>query len=71
MMNEEGGNVAANSKQGSYLAIFLFGFTAFPAGLVVWSSSSGLGLVLTLGGLALVLFSLVGFVRIKPLEHTE
>jgi hypothetical protein len=63
--------VAANSKQGSYLAIFLIGFTAFPAGLVVWSSSTGLGLVLVLAGLALMLFSLAGFRRIKPLEFSE
>jgi hypothetical protein len=63
--------VAANRQQGSYLVVFLAGFTALVAGLAAWSSSPGLGAVLTLAGLALLIYSLAGFYRIKRLEFTE
>jgi hypothetical protein len=63
--------VAANRQQGSLLGIFLAGFTLLVAGLAAWSSSAGLGIVLTLAGLACLVYSLVGFYRIKHLEFTE
>jgi hypothetical protein len=63
--------VAANRQQGSYLVFFLAGFTALVAGLAAWSSSTGLGIVLTLAGLACLVYSLAGFYRIKRLEFTE
>ena len=60
--------MAANRQQGSYLAAFLVGFTAFPAGLVTLSSNSVLGGVIALGGLGALTYSLLGFYRIKPME---
>jgi hypothetical protein len=63
--------VAANRQQGSYLVFFLAGFTALVAGLAAWSSSAGLGVVLTLAGLAMLAYSVAGFIRIKRLEFTE
>jgi Flp pilus assembly protein TadB len=62
--------VAANRQQGTYLAVFLCGFTFFAAGLVAWSAHPIIGVVLTLAGLALLIHSLVGFHRIKRLEFT-
>lgn len=60
--------MAANRQQGKYLAVFLAGFVAFPAGLLTLSSSAGLGGILAVGGLGLLIYSLAGFYRIKPLE---
>jgi Flp pilus assembly protein TadB len=63
--------VAANRQQGTYLAVFLCGFTFFTAGLVAWSAHPIIGVVLTLAGLALLIHSFVGFYRIKRFEFTS
>lgn len=63
--------MAAISQQGSYLAVFLLGFTFFPAGLVAWSSRPIIGVILTLAGLALLVHSFVGFYRIRHLEFRD
>ena len=63
--------MAANRQQGCYLATFLIALTILPAGLIVWSSRPILGGILTLAGLALLIYSLAGFHRIKPLEFGE
>jgi hypothetical protein len=63
--------MAANRQQGSYLTVFVAGFTVLVAGLASWASSKGLGIVLVLAGLVALLYSLAGFVRIKRLEFTE
>jgi len=64
--------MAANRQQGSYLAEFLAGFTALPAGVVLISTgSSGIGVVTTIAGLALLLHSCFGFYRIKKLEYSR
>ncbi len=55
--------MGANSKQGWYLLVFIIGFTFLPAGLAY------LGPIFSLAGLACLIASLVGFYRIKPLEH--
>ena len=55
--------MGANSKQGWYLFLFLIGFTFLPAGLAY------LGPIFSLIGLGCLIASLVGFYRIKPLEH--
>jgi len=54
--------MAANAKQGTYLATLLSGFTAFPAGLY-WGG--GLGIVVALIGAGLLLLSAAGFYKIK------
>ena len=63
--------MAAIPQQGSYLAVFLLGFTFVPAGLVAWSSRPIIGVILTLAGLALLVHSSVGFYRIKHLEFRD
>ena len=55
--------MGANSKQGWYLLLFIVGFTFLPAGLAY------LGPLFSLVGLVCLIASLVGFYRIKPLEH--
>jgi hypothetical protein len=55
--------MGANSKQGWYLLVFIIGFTFLPAGLAY------LGPIFSLVGLACLIVSMVGFYRIKPLEH--
>jgi hypothetical protein len=55
--------MGANSKQGWCLLAFLVGFTFLVAGLAY------LGTLFSLVGLACLIGSLVGFYRIKPLEH--
>ncbi len=60
--------MAANSQQGSYLALTLTGFTALAAGLVTTASSAGLGWTIAVIGLVLLGVSFTGFVRIKHLE---
>jgi hypothetical protein len=55
--------MGANSKQGWYLLVFIVGFTFLPAGLAY------LGPIVSLVGLVCLIASLVGFYRIKPLEH--
>jgi hypothetical protein len=54
--------MAAIAKQGTYLGVLLTGFTAFVAGL---AAGGGLGIVIALVGVGLLLYSAVGFYRIK------
>lgn len=64
--------MAANRQQGGYLTLFLAAFTGIVAGLVLWSSNhTGIGVVLTLVSIILLVFSLVGFRKIKPLEFLD
>ena len=49
-------------QQGAYLATMLAGFTALAAGL------AGLGIVVTVVGFVLLIYSAVSFHRIKSLE---
>ena len=58
--------MAANKQQGSYLALFWTGATVLCAGLAYLAEGFG-KLVLVLGLVAVVI-SLVGFLKIKPLE---
>ncbi len=55
--------MGANSKQGWFLFLFLIGFTFLVAGLAY------LGFIFALAGLVILIISLVGFYRIKPLEN--
>jgi hypothetical protein len=55
--------MGANSGQGWGLFAFLVGFTSLVAGLAY------LGPVFTIIGLVLLVGSLVGLYRLKPLEH--
>ena len=54
--------MAANRQQGIYLATTLAGFTALPAGLVV---GGGIGILVAVVGVGLLVYSAVGFYRIK------
>ncbi len=64
--------MAANRQQGSYLALFITGFTVLPAGLVALASSRlVIGGFVTVAGLALLAYSLVGLRRIKALEFSK
>jgi len=58
--------MAANAGQGRSFAVFLVGLTVACAGLA--SFSSGMGKVLLLVGVVIVLASLFGFMKLKPLE---
>jgi len=58
--------MAANKQQGSYLTLFWTGATALCAGLAYLTEGFG-KLVLVLG-LAAVAISLVGFLKVKPME---
>lgn len=55
--------MGANSGQGWCLFVFLVGFTSLVAGLAY------LGPVFTIVGAVLLVASLVGFYRLKPLEE--
>jgi hypothetical protein len=57
--------MAANSKQGSYVALTLVGFTAFPAGVI---EGGALGMLIAVVGVALLAFSAFGFYRIKSVS---
>ena len=64
--------MAANRQQGSYLGVFLIAFTGFVAGLVCWTGDhTGLGVIITLVSLGLLLYSLFGLRKIKPLEFMD
>jgi hypothetical protein len=56
--------MAANAKQGTYLATTLTGFTAFTAGLY---EGGGVGIVVAIVGLGLLLLSAGGFYKIKTI----
>ena len=63
--------MAANRQQGSYLVFFLAGFAGLAAGLAAWASHPGIGAVLVVASLAMLAYSVAGFIRIKRLEFTE
>lgn len=64
--------MAANRQQGNYLAIFFTAFVVLTAGLVeLWDHGMVVGMILTLVGLALFVYSLAGFRRIKSLEYIK
>ncbi|HEX3741677.1 MAG TPA: hypothetical protein VHV29_18410 [Terriglobales bacterium] len=54
--------MAANRQQGIYLGTTLAGFTALPAGLV---TGGGIGILVAVVGVGLLIYSAVGFYRIK------
>jgi hypothetical protein len=58
--------MAASKTQGSYLTLFWTGITVLCAGLAYFAE--GFGKLVLLFGLAAVIISLVGFLKIKPLE---
>ena len=58
--------MAASKTQGSYLAVFWTACTVLCAGLAYFAE--GFGKLVLLIGLAGVVISLVGFLKIKPLE---
>jgi hypothetical protein len=58
--------MAANKEQGSYLTLFWTACTVFCAGIAYFAE--GFGKLVFLLGLAGVVISLVGFVKIKSLE---
>ena len=60
-----GGIAMAVPQQGVYLSALLAGFTALTAGF------AGAGVLVTLVGLALLLYSAVSFYRIKSIESTK
>ncbi len=57
--------MGANSQQGWALLLFLLGFTFVPAGLFA------LGPLFIIAGLVCLIASVVWFIRIKPLEHSQ
>ena len=57
--------MAATSQQGTFLGTSLAGFTAFTAGL------AGLGVVVTLVGLALLIISAAGLYKAKGTESAR
>jgi hypothetical protein len=58
--------MAASKTQGSYLALFWTGITVLCAGIAYFAE--GFGKLVLLFGLVAVIISLVGFLKIKPLE---
>jgi hypothetical protein len=58
--------MAANAGQGRNFGLFLVGLTVACAGVA--SFSSGMGKVLLLLGIVIVLASMFGFLKLKPLE---
>ena len=54
--------MAATRQQGTYLGTTLIGFTAFTAGLY---NGGGMGMVVTVLGVGLLLYSAFGFYRAK------
>ena len=58
--------MAANKSQGSYLGVFLLALTVLSAGIAYLESGFG-KLTLVIGAAGLVA-SMLGFLKIKPLE---
>lgn len=58
--------MAASKQQGSYLFVFWTAITALCAGIAY--STEGFGKLVLVLGLAAVIISLVGFLKIKPAE---
>ncbi|HXJ96670.1 MAG TPA: hypothetical protein VMT20_27845 [Terriglobia bacterium] len=64
--------MAANRQQGTYLTAFIVAFVAVTAGLISLAYHRAfLGAVLTIGALLVLVYSLLGLRRIKPLEFTK
>jgi hypothetical protein len=63
---EEASFMAANKSQGSYYTLFLVGATVLCAG--IYDISSGLGELLVVLGAIGIAASLLGMLKIKPLE---
>jgi hypothetical protein len=63
--------MAAIPQQGTYLGTTLAGFTSLVAGLVVRDGHSALGLSVAFIGLAVLVYSGIGFYRIKNLGFTK
>ena len=59
--------MAAVRQQGGYLGSTLIGFTALAAGLVVGKILGG---VVAIAGLGLLVYSAIGFRRVKGLTST-
>ena len=58
--------MAASKQQGSYLTLFWTAVTVLCAGIAYFTE--GFGKLVLIFGLAGVVVSLVGFLRLKPLE---
>ena len=58
--------MAANKSQGSYLGVFLLALTVLSAGIAYFETGFG-KLTLAIGAAGLVA-SMLGFLKIKPLE---
>lgn len=63
--------MAAIPQQGTYLGTTLAGFTSFTSGLVMREGHSILGWSLALIGLVALVYSGIGFYRIKSLALTK
>lgn len=63
--------MAATPQQGTYLATTLAGFTGFASGLVMREGHSVVGWSLAIIGLAVLVYSGIGFYRIKSLALTK
>jgi hypothetical protein len=66
LLGRGGSLMAANTGQGKSFVVFLVGLTVACAGVA--SFSSGIGKVLLLVGVVIILASLGGFLKLKPLE---
>ncbi len=60
--------MAASRKQGTYLGTVLIGFTALTAGLV---ASGGMAKAIAFLGAALLVYSAIGFYRIKDMPTAD
>ena len=60
--------MAASQQQGTYLGTVLIGFTALTAGMVL---GGGIGKVIAILGVALLVYSAIGFYRIKDVPSAE
>jgi len=64
--------MAAHRQQGTYVALFITAFTAIPVGLLgLVYQRMFVGVVVTIGGFALLAYSLFKLRRIKPMEFTK
>lgn len=64
--------MAANRQQGIYLGGFIAAFTAITVGLMGFVYDRVvIGSLVTVGGLLLLAYSLLGLRRIKPLEFPK
>ena len=64
--------MAANRQQGGYLVAFIVAFTALPVGLVGLVHHRMLvGSIVSIGGLLLLVYALLGLRRLRPLEFLK